>query len=478
MHIPRSPVARLIAAGSTVAVVALLIVTKESWAHGALKSSVPAAGAHLDRVPREIRLEFNETAERAFTRIALVGPGGKTVALTPVRIPKDSPRVALASITETLGPGVYTVQWQFGGKDGHPVRGTFKFTIAPGARPDSVESSAGVDSAAMPHHPPTSIPDNPDPAAFDAQSPLFAAIRWLTFLAAFGIVGAAAFRYAVIARVNLVGSAAGLAVVEPALSRAAGIGLAATGLLLVVAIARLYAQSLAMHGPGEALHGEVVATMLSATLWGRAWVLQILGAGLGLVGFVAVRRGRFGGWALVGAASLVVALSLALSGHAPAAPRWSAAVVIADTLHVIGAAGWLGSLFFVLFAGIGAASRLAPEQRGPAVADVANAFSPTALVFAGLAGITGVFAAWIHLQRLDALWTSDYGRTLLLKLAVLSVVAGTGAYNWRRVRPALGDEVGARRVRRSATAEILVAVVVLGITAVLVATGTPSAGSP
>jgi copper resistance protein C len=166
-----SPLARLLAAGSALALVAILIVAKESWAHGALKSSVPAAGAHLDKVPREIRLTFNENAERAFTRIVLVGPDGKNATLTPVTIPKDSPRVALASITETLAAGVYTVQWQFGGKDGHPVRGTFKFTIAPGARVDSAASAAGVDSAAMPHHPPTSIPDNPNPTAFDAGTP-------------------------------------------------------------------------------------------------------------------------------------------------------------------------------------------------------------------------------------------------------------------------------------------------------------------
>jgi putative copper export protein len=278
----------------------------------------------------------------------------------------------------------------------------------------------------------------------------------------------------VIGRVNAAGGAAGLAVVEPALSRAAGIGLAATGVLIVAAIARLYAQSVAMHGTGEALSGEVVGTMISATLWGRAWILQILAALIGLAGFVAVRRGRFGGWALVGVASLALALSLSLSGHAPAVQRWSALTVISDTLHVMGAAGWLGSLFFVVLAGMGAASRLAPDQRGPAVADLVNAFSPTALVFASLAGLTGVFAAWMHLQRVDALWTSDYGRALILKLAVLSVVAGTGAYNWLRVRQALGDELGARRVRRSASIEITVAAVVLGITAVLVATSTPA----
>lgn len=459
------------------ALAAILAVARESWAHGALKSSVPAAGSHLDRVPREVRLTFNENAERAFTRIALVGPDGRAVSLRAVTIPKDSPRVAFASIPDVLAPGVYTVQWQFGGRDGHPVRGNFKFTIAPGARVDTAASDPATDTAAA-HHPPTSIPDSPEPGTFDAGSPVFAVVRWLTFLGAFGIVGAVAFRYAVIGRMSSTGGPAGLPLIEPALSRAATIGLAAAILLLVTAMARLYAQSVAMHGTRAAFDVDVVGSMILMTLWGRAWMLQVLAAIAAVGGFIVVRRGRFGGWGVVAAAAIAVALSMSLSGHAPASPKWSSLAVAADTLHVIGAAGWLGSLFFVLVAGIASARRLESEQRGLATADLVNSFSPTALVFAGLAGMTGLFAAWLHLQQVSALWTSDYGRTLLTKLVVLSIVIGTGAFNWRRVRPALLDELGPQRLRRSATVELLVATVVLAITSVLVATATPASGMP
>ena len=122
--------------------------------------------------------------------------------------------------------------------------------------------------------------------------------------------------------------------------------------------------------------------------------------------------------------------------------------------------------------GIPVALRLAERERGPAVAELVNAFSPTALLFAGTIVTTGVFAAWLHLGAVRALWETTYGKTLLVKLAVLSVVAATGAYNWLRVRPALGDAEGARRVRRSAAVELAVGLVVLAVTAVLVATPT------
>ena len=82
-------------------------------------------------------------------------------------------------------------------------------------------------------------------------------------------------------------------------------------------------------------------------------------------------------------------------------------------------------------------------------------------------------AALVHLGSIPALWGSGYGRTLLVKLGLLAVVFGTGAYNWRRVRPSLGNDAGTRRLRGSAAVEIAVGVLVLAVTAVLVATAPP-----
>ncbi|MDB4883733.1 MAG: copper resistance domain protein, partial [Gemmatimonadetes bacterium] len=122
--------------------------------------------------------------------------------------------------------------------------------------------------------------------------------------------------------------------------------------------------------------------------------------------------------------------------------------------------------------GIVEALRLEEPARGPAVADLLNAFSPTALVFAAITVLTGVISAWLHLGTIPKLWQSEYGQRLLLKLAVLAILAGTGAYNWLRVRPSLGSEVGAARMRRTASIELAVGVLVLMVTAILVATPT------
>jgi putative copper export protein len=213
--------------------------------------------------------------------------------------------------------------------------------------------------------------------------------------------------------------------------------------------------------------------MLSHTVWGWGWLAQLFGVLVAVAGFALARRQRRTGWALATAGAAVLAFTPALSGHAAAAPRLAALAVLADGLHIIGAGGWLGSLLFVVAVGVPMAMRLDQGERGPAVADLVSAYSPTALFFAGVAAATGVVAAWVHFDSVSALWTTPYGRTLLVKLGILSVVAGTGAHNWRRVRPALGDTVGTRRIRRSAAVELAVGALVLVVTAILVATPTP-----
>ena len=93
--------------------------------------------------------------------------------------------------------------------------------------------------------------------------------------------------------------------------------------------------------------------------------------------------------------------------------------------------------------------------------------------------LTGLFSAWLHLGSLDALWSSGYGRTLGLKLLLFVPLFATGAYNWLRVRPALASgDAPARRIRLSGGVELAVAVAVILVTAVLVATPPPRDAAP
>ena len=82
-----------------------------------------------------------------------------------------------------------------------------------------------------------------------------------------------------------------------------------------------------------------------------------------------------------------------------------------------------------------AALRAPDGDCGPLAASMVNAFSPLALLSVAVLLVTGAFAAWEQLGSLAALFTSRYGRTLLVKLGAVAAVAASGALNWRVLRP-------------------------------------------
>lgn len=452
----------------------LLLLPGRAAAHAHLESSTPASGDTVRGAPGALRLTFSEGVELALSEIHLVGPLGE-VALAPLASAGNG-AVLVAPIRGSLAPGRYTVHWRIVSEDGHPGSGEYAFVIAKGAQglapPASVVGPTAPGQAPPPaaHH--ASAPAAGE--AFGVQSPLYAAVRFLTYLGLLLAIGAVAFRVLVLWRVRRASDAVVEGFIGAAARRAASCGLAAAVLLFIALFLRLYAQSAAVHGVARALDPTWIGTLLTHTLWGWGWLLQAAGVLLALIGFSLGRRASGAGWAVALFGVLALAVAEALSGHAAAAGSWTTLVVLADSLHVLGAGGWLGSLLVVLVVGIPLALRLEVGQRGRAVAFLIHGFSPTAMFFAALVVVTGVFAAWLHLSAVTDLWTTPYGRTLLLKLVLLLGVFGTGAYNWLRVKPSLGAEEAAVHLRRSAAVELAIGVVVLAVTAVLVATPPPT----
>lgn len=433
-------------------------------AHAHLKNSRPGAGAHLSAAPRRIELDFTEAPELALTTITLTAPDGSLVTLGPLERSASSERMVVAAIDGFLLGGSYKVAWTTAAEDGHPTRGVFTFevdaNVVVGSRLGSITPTAKTTEA-----------EQRD--GFGVESPIYVVIRWLQFLSIIVIIGAVAFRQLVLSFLKRK-EEPDSPMIPDAARNAARWGQKAAALLLLVTVARLVAQSYMMHGGMGGVAPSMMGSMLTRTLWGRGWLLQLAGVAIAGFGFYRARKADVSRWwsvATLGA--LLLAFSPAFAGHASSSPTLTALAIFADGLHVIGGGGWLGSLSMVVGVGIPAALRLPSGRRGPMVAEVVNAFSPTALTFVGIIAATGVFAAWLHLGSVPALWTTSYGKTLLVKLAILSVVAGIGAYNWLRVKPHLGRVEGAAKIRRTAVIELAVGVLVVLATAVLVALSTP-----
>lgn len=447
--------------------------------HGALKSSAPSDKARLTKIPSELRLTFNEAPELALTRIALSDSTGARVELGKLSVAGIDNVTVIAPVLGSFAQGRYTVSWEMAGPDGHPIRGAFTFTIAAEAmasgEPAPTADTARRTADTMPvHHDTLSMPQSA--TRFDAESGGFIAVRLALYAAMLVVIGAAAFKVLVLGLMRR-GPEIDPAFLSDAARRAASIGWAAAWLLLAACIARLGAQAWALDG-SDGWNPSQLGVLITQTKWGASWMAQASATLFALAGFTMARRPEGGarastGWTIAALAALILAFTPAFASHAAAVQGLGPVALIMDGLHVTAAAGWLGSLLVVLAAGIPAALASREDQRGRAVAGLFNAFSPTALVFAALVAGTGLFAAWIHVGGFAPLWEAKYGKLLLAKIAVLSVVALTGAYNWLRVKPTLGTLEGVARIQRSARAEVLVGIIVLVITSILVATPTP-----
>jgi putative copper export protein len=243
---------------------------------------------------------------------------------------------------------------------------------------------------------------------------------------------------------------------DHAAQRAAIIGLVGvlvSGLLMLMQLPALAARR----------HVTVVALVTTDT----STTLQVVFSIIALVGFVLAAARAGPGWPL--AAWAVVAGSL----RAAFIAKWASVV---NPVHELAAGLWIGSLFVLVAAGLTSLlQHEARDRRGAVAADMVNRFSPLALTMGGVVVVFGVITAWRHLHVLSNLWSTPYGYALIAKLCFVALVFGLGAWNWRRQRPTLGSESAAVSIRRSATAELTIAAIVLVVTAILVSLPAPRA---
>jgi putative copper export protein len=291
----------------------------------------------------------------------------------------------------------------------------------------------------------------------------YAAIRFAIYAAVLGLLGACAFVLLVVRRVRGLGLASDL-YAEEAAAKAKRMALVCACVLAVALPARLIAQSLVLFdAPFE------IVRAIPVTNWGRAWLLQVAGVVLAFIALSRVRETSVRAWRVAAVGGAAVALGFSLSGHATAARIAPMLAVIVDCTHMIAAGSWAGTLAALAFVGLPVALGGPEETRGSTALALVNAFSPLALFSAGVLVVTGTFSAWEQLGSFAMLFSTQYGRQLIVKLAAVALMMAIGAINWRMLKPKLGTEPAARAIRRSALREVTVAAFIILTTAYLVA---------
>jgi copper transport protein len=371
-----------------------------AWAHARLVSSTPADGEVLASPPRQVTIRFDDTVRALGGTTVVANSDKRSVAAGK---PRAQGRV-LSIPLRKLRDGDYTVRWSVLSDDGHTVDGVLAFAVGAGRTPPSAALSAGGTGLTR-----------------DVIS------RWFFFAGLLVAVGVALF-------VPLAWwpalRAAAAATDERALWPLAFIGF----LMAFLGASAL----LPHHGPGTTRFG------LTYEIGG---IVAVVGATMSAIALV---DRRFGRGAFVCALALLPIPSVA--GHALDRGGWPRPLeIVADVLHVGAAAVWIGGLLALAVALPRASRRLSPEQRPLFAAALVPRLSALALVSVLVIAATGLIRALSELSAASQLWSTGYGRALVVKTALLIAVVALGWVNRSRLVPRL--RLGA--LRRNVVAELL-----------------------
>jgi copper transport protein len=388
--------------------------------------------------PKRVVLRFDEPVETALGSITVYDGEGERVDAG--KILRPTPESVAVAINRELERGTYTVAWRVISADSDPIKGAWVFHVEqPGTQPGGIAAQVLEDTPFI-----TSV--------------FYLGGRFLDFalmLACVGGVVALAFAL----------RSASEAVRRRLLSVVAGLAAALT----VVSLIELGLQGAAAEGTGlgEGFRWDAVSSVIDTRFGEYALARAALAVGLCAVALVArARDGRAATATTVAALALAAGLVVTpgLSGHASVAGPGS---VVADAAHVQAAAVWTGGLAFVV---LGLA--LTGRSRWELAATSVPRFSTTAVVSVAILIVAGTINGYLQVRAWRGLWETEYGILLLVKVGLVLPLLALGAYNNRFAVPRLRAEVAspAQRGRflRFASAELLVMVAIVGVTAALV----------
>ncbi len=151
---------------------ATLLLAAPAEAHDSLLGSEPPDGAVLPTPPTQVVLTFSEPPSAVGAEVLVQGPGGALPA-------QGAATVDGVTVTQALAPdlpaGDYAVTWRAVSGDGHPVTGTFAFSVtatSPTATPTPATPTPATVASPTPSASPSASPSaDPRPVPSESASP-------------------------------------------------------------------------------------------------------------------------------------------------------------------------------------------------------------------------------------------------------------------------------------------------------------------
>jgi copper transport protein len=406
------------------AVLGLVLTGPRADAHAQYKASNPGNGERLDAAPEAVTITWTEPPEPSFTKVSVLDSSGQAYESGAPEVLSDDQFTARVAVND-MPDGVYTVTWRTVSKaDGHSSAGAFSFGL--GVEPEAVAASSGIRET----------------IATPSASTLEIVGRWGLLLGLIAVVGA--------------GAVGGL--VNPSSTAVARMAL--TGALVAAAGGIVFAE--AQRRAAETGFSRLFETEIGRSLQYRGVLIAICIAGVIAAYRTAVRLRV---WLLWGAAIAAAATMLVHveAGHASAITSWTWVAIGSQWVHFMAAGVWIGGLAALLLAIRG----LEGDVRGRGV----RRYSTMAGIMLAAVVVTGVVRSIIAIDSWSELFSSGYGRAVLIKVTLLGGLVGLGAINrYRNVPQSSTSVLGLQRISRI---EIGVASVVIAVAAVLASISPP-----
>jgi putative copper resistance protein D len=214
----------------------------------------------------------------------------------------------------------------------------------------------------------------------------------------------------------------------------------------------------------DALTADVLSTVINETQFGDVTIVRA-GFAICVAACLVFDRAAIAQWFGL-TASFGLAASLAWIGHAGATVGATGYLhLVADALHLIAAAAWLGGLAPLILLLV-AARR---NDAIPLATDAVRRFSTLGIISVTALMLSGLINAAILVGSFRALIVTSYGQLLLLKLALFAVMLALATINRLLLTPRLArlGAGGLRCLARNSSIELTLGLAIYAIVGLL-----------
>ncbi|MGI0009961.1 MAG: CopD family protein, partial [Nitrosopumilaceae archaeon] len=176
--------------------------------------------------------------------------------------------------------------------------------------------------------------------------------------------------------------------------------------------------------------------------------------------------------------SLALISTTTMLGHGTASMHEPA--IILDYTHNLLAAVWIGGVIYAAFVMIPSFSKLEPDKKERLSLLIIPKISSMIIIAVGILIITGPTLLWFLESDVGLLYDSTYGKLILAKITLGSIMIAIGGYNQFRIQKPAEKNLESGRIfvynkfRRSLKIESLVGIVLLGVVALLANSSLPA----